>query len=706
VDKRADIWAFGVVLYEMLSGKRAFEGDDVSVTLASVLKDDVDWKALPAELPPSVMRVLRRCLEKDPKRRLSAIGDARLELDEAAMRSTEGHSSLPPAQRAKPSLLPWAIALVGVTAAGAAFAVWGPWRPSRQVAPVRVSGEVGADITLAVSEGASAVLSRDGQTVVFVGVAAQNLPALYVRPLSQLQATLLPGTEGAYSPFFSPDGKSIAFFVAGALKKVAVTGGAPTTICAVQGGRGGWWNDDNTIVFQPSGGTDTILHRVSADGGKPAPIGVQAPNETTQRWPQALPGGRGVLYTGNDGSTVWDNSSIMVQPLDGSTPKPVRRGGYQGRYVASGHLLYMRESTLYAVPFDLDRLEAAGDAVSVVEGVLGAANTGGVQFSVADNGTLVYLVGRTDGPDERIYTMEASGKTTVLRAQAAEWFNPRYSHDGTKLAITIRKGPDADIWIHEPDRDLARLTSEPGGDFAPVWTPNGDRIAFASTRGDSGPVNMYWRRSNGTGGIERLTRSSKVQVPYSFHRSGRELAFTERNTVSLTDIMILPLEGDDKAGWKPGTPRPFLDTPAHESSPAFSPDGKWLAYQSNETGTFEIYVCPFPSGDDKKKISSGGGLHPRWSANKNELFYLGIDSPNPVMVVPYQVDGDNFVPGAPKQWSTQRIQPHPRGSAYDVHPGGLRIVMSKPPDVPAARRDKAVFVFNFFDELRRVAPRK
>ena len=705
VDRRADIWAFGVVLYEMLSGKRAFEGDDVSITLAAVLKDDPDWKALPADLPPSVMRVLRRCLEKDNKRRLSAIGDARLDLEDAAIAATEGTSSVSSGPRATPALLPWAIALAGVTAAGAAFAAWGPWRPAPQVAPVRVSGEVGADIALAVGIGSSAVLSRDGETVVFVGMTTQGT-SLYVRRLSELQATLLPGTEGAHSPFFSPDGQSIAFFTAGVLKKVAVTGGATMTICPAPGGRGGWWGDDNTIVFQPSAGPNAILHRVYGGGGTPAPIGVQAPNETTQRWPQILPGGRGVLYTGNDGSTVWGNASIMVQPLDGSAPKLVLRSGYQARYASSGHLLFMRESTLYAVPFDLDRLEAAGDAVRVVDGVVGTANTGGVQFSVADNGTLVYVAGRADSPDERIYTMEASGKTTVIRAQGAEWFHPRYSPDGSKLAITIRTGPDPDIWIHEPERDLTKFTFEPGADFAPVWTPKGDRIAFASTRSDSGPANVYWQRSNGTGPITRLTTSPNIQVPYSFDRSGRYLAFTERNADSLTDIMILPLEGDDKAGWKAGTPTAFLNTPANEASPAFSPDGKWLAYTSNESGTPEIYVRPFPSGDDKRKISNGGGVHPRWSQKKNELFYIVIGPQNPVMVVPYRVDGNSFVNEAPKQWSPQAIQPHGQDVTYDLHPDGLRIVMGKPPDAPGARRDKAVFVFNFFDELRRVAPGK
>ena len=706
VDRRADIWGFGVVLYEMLSGKRAFAGDDVSITLASVLKDDVDWKALPANVPGSVLRLLRRCLEKEPRRRLSAIADARLDLDDKWGHASEERSAqaaTPPAAPSWRVVLPWAVATAAVTGG----ALWAPWRGPAATPAIRVIGHIGVEASLTVGVATAAVLSPDGNTIVFVAANDKDRPRLYVRRLSELQTIPLAGTEDAHGPFFSPVGNWIGFFAGGSLKKIPVTGGAAITLCAAPSGRGGSWSKDGTIVFQPVNTANALLQRVSEDGGTPVSVGSQAADEVTQRFPQVLPNGA-VLYSGNRTTTGWDVGTVMVYPPGDRTPRQLLQGGFHARYVSTGHLLYVNQGTVFAVPFDLDRLSISGTAVPVIERVVSATNTGGAQFSVSENGTLIYLSGTTITRETPIYTMDATGASTVLRATAAEWYWPRFSPDGRRLAITIGVGDQSDIWIHEAKRDLTKFTFEKGIDGAPVWTPDGERIAFASARGTTALPNLYWQRSNGTGPVERLAESQTVQVPSSFHRSGKYLAYSERVDANNHDIWILPFEGDAKAGWKPGKPTAFLSTPANETAADFSPDGRWLAYVSNETGSPEVYVRPFPSGNGKWKVSNATGIFPRWS-NKGGIFYampVPTSSAFAVMYAPYTSDGESFQSEVPRQWSPQAALSHSFEGAYDIHPDGKRIVFAKPLDLGPAVRDTTIFVFNFHDELRRAAAAK
>jgi Tol biopolymer transport system component len=706
VDRRADIWAFGVVLFEMLTGRRAFDGDDISITLAAVLKDDLTWSALPGDLPSPVRRLLRRCLEKDPKRRLSSIGDARLELEEAGA-AREDHVATPAAAVLPPPsrrILPWAAAAAGFLAALACLLLWQPWRPLPSAAPLRLNAEIGADASLETTVAPATVLAADGRTLAFAAADGSGVSHLYLRRLEQLTSTLLSGTDSAQGPFFSPDGQWIGFFADGKLRKISVTGGAPITLCEAASLRGAWWGDDGAIIFATNSAGSTRLQRVSAAGGAPAIVGELASGETAQRWPQVLPRGRGVLYSGNATAAGWENGSIMVMPLPSGAPKVVLRGGFHGRYLRSGHLAYLHDGTLFAVPFDLEKLQTVGEPVPVIEGVLSSATTGSAQFSVSNAGILLYTPGKGTDFAAPIFWMDQKGTTSTLRGVPAVWALPRFSPDGQKLALMISDNGALDVWIYEHARDtMTRFTFDPANDRSGVWTPDGRRLAFSSERGTRGIYNIYWQRADGTGEIQRLTDSPSSQAPFSFHPSGKFLAYAEARPRTGQDLMILPLDGDETRGWKTGPPTVFLSTPAAEFYPIFSPDGRWIAYQSNESGRTEVFVRPFPGPGGKWQISTLGGTTPMWSQTRPELLY---EQAGKVMAASYTVTADAFHADKPHEWAPTPVQPFITGSypTVDLHPDGKRLAMLKRPELAEAKRDKVVFVFNFFDELRRVAP--
>jgi serine/threonine protein kinase/Tol biopolymer transport system component len=723
VDRRTDIWAFGVIVFEMLAGHRPFTGETISETLASVLKTDPNWSALPATVPPDLRELLRRCLEKDPKRRLQAIGDARVQIEDLLSAAPEewvaAVGSSPPRRRQR--ALPWVA--TGALAVALLFALtrWAPWRPLMSPPPFRrLSVELGADVSLARSAvGAATILSPDGEVVVFVAQkGGSGSPQLYVRRLDQLQATRLSGTDDADGPFFSKDGQWVAFFAGGKLKKISVTGGLVVTLCDAPNGRGGAWAEDGTVVFSPDLGQRVSLLRVSSDGGKPEPLTSLAEGEVTQRWPQILPGGTAVLYTGSSSPGDFGDANLVVQPLARGTPngarKVVVRGGYQGRYLPSGtgspkraereggHLVYIHDGKLLAAPFDLERLEVTGQPVSLPEGVASNADTGGAQFAVSASGTLVYLPGQSVSTEVPIHWMDREGKTTPLRATPAYWSNLLFAPDGRRLAMQI--AAPSDIWVYEWARDeLTKLTSDPAYDSKPVWTPDGRRIVFGSARADQSTLNLYWQPVDGPGGPKRLTVSKNQQRPASWHKSGKFLAFEEQNPTTSWDLMILPLEGDDASGWKPGEPTVFLSTPSVEREPMFSPDGRWLAYYSNESGPYEVYVRPFPGlGSKSQRVSAGGGTYPLWSRTKPELFY-GVNGQ--IMVVSYAVADGSFRGGKPQPWSDGHYLERPGNRGFDLHPDGVRFALALPASASnGAKQDHVTFIFNFFEELRRMAP--
>ena len=717
VDKRSDVWAFGCVLYEMLTGRRAFEGDEVTDVIARIIEREIDLSRLPATTPPSIRRLLRRTLEKDRNRRLADAADARLDIDEALSGApVDATVSRGSGVAARPSTwragLPWAIAAAGLLAAATAVLLWAPWRSAPTPAPVRLSSEIGVDGALATDQGASAVPSPDGSLLVFAAEpAGADSAQLYVRRLDQLQSIALAGTEGARNPFFSPDGQWLAFFAGGKLKKVAVSGGAVVTLCDAPNGRGGTWTDEGSIIFSPANTPGTNLLRVSAAGGKPEPFDTLEQGEVTQRWPQALPGGAAVLYTSASSTTQWENANLVIQPLHGGTRKIVVRGGYYGRYVSSGHLLYVHEGSIFAAPFDLDRLEVTGPSAPAVQGVTSSPTiTGGGQFAVGSNGALIYVPGRATSSDDQIAWMDRTGKTSVMRAMPANWSNPVFSPDGARLAIDISDGKQSDVWIYDWMRDtLSRLTFDPSDDVRPAWTPDGTRIAFSSKRRDGVRFNLYWQRADGGGDATPLTESANDQYPGSFHPKGKFLVFlelTNQTAPAGSDLMLLPIDGSEATAWKVGTPTAFLKTPQIESTPMFSTDGRWVAYLSNENGRNDLFVRPFPGPGGKWQISTAAADDPMWSPNRRELFFAS----NPglrLMVAGYSTEGGVFRAERPQLVSETRFVTRPRAPSRDIalHPDGQRFAIAlAPPEETITRLDKVVIVFNFLDELRRIAP--
>ena len=707
-DKRSDIWAFGCVLYEMLTGKRAFDGEDLTDVVAAVVRGDPDWAAIPAEVPAHIRTLLKGCLEKDRKARLGDIAVVRYLLEQAPATPARADA----AAIAPPHARPWmwmsataAAVLISVASLALAWTMWHGEDESRP--PMRVTAEIGADVSLVDALGASAILSPDGMTLVFVGAenTASSSLSLYVRRLDQLRATPMAGTEGALQPFFSPDGRWIAFFSGGKLKKIAVTGGAAVTLCDAPLGRGGTWTDDGSIIFTPTSSPGTTLLRVSAEGGTPEKFLDMARDEVAQRWPQALPGAKAVIFTSAKNLGNFDAAEIVAQLLPKGERKVLVNGGYYGRYVSSGHLLYFRERTLFAAPFDLDRLEVTGPAVPAVEGVRSNSSSGTAQFDVSRDGTLSYVAGGATADSTPIRWLDRSGQLSMMRNTPSNWSNPSFSPDGRLLAIDIHDGTQSDIWIYDWERDtLSRRTFNNSDDARPVWSPDGKRIAFASRRDGGSAFNLYWQRADGTGEAERLTTTKSMQYPSSFHPSGRYLAFME-SMAGPSDVMVLPIEGDEKTGWKPGTPTAILKAPYSESSAMFSPDGRWFAYLSNEGGRNDVFVQPFPGPGGKYQISSGAADDPSWSRTAPELFFLNTSDLR-LMMMPYRVEGSTFVAGKPVQLSEMRIlgRPRPPSRDLDVHPDGKRFVVAGADTDSGQKLDRVVLVFNFFDELRRIAP--
>ena len=707
VDKRADIWSFGVLLFEMLTAKRLFDGETVSDVLAAVLTREPQWKELPAATPPSVRRLLRRCLERNPRNRQHDIADARVALDEALSGVPEDATAA-----AAPRVAPlWRRALPWTVAAGAlalaltlSLVLWAPWREAQPPMSLRLSVELGADASLATGGGPSVILSPDGVVLAFVAQEAAGPTSLYVRRFDQLQAAPLSGTEGARDPFFFPDGQWIGFFADGKLKKIAVTGGAPVPLCDAPSGRGGSWSEDGTIFVALK--RRDGLSRVPSAGGSPEPLTRldTGAEELTHRWPQALPGGRAVLFTAHSTGGDFEDANVVVQSLPDGPRKVVQRGGYHGRYVGSGHVVYVHEGTLFAVPFDLDRLETTGEPAPILDAV---SSDAGAQFAFSARGTLAYLRAQDLGLEVPIQWMDREGKTRLLRGVPALHNNLRFSPDGRMLAMDIHQGKQLDVWVYAWERDtISRVTFDTMDDRSPVWTPDGRRIGFASRRGDKATFNLFWQRADGTGEAERLTESENAQSPTSWHPSGSYLAYEELNPQTGQDIMILPLKGDEASGWKPGKATAFLNSPFVEGQAAFSPDGRWLAYVANESGQLEVYVRPFPGPSGKWQVSASGGTLPTWSRSRKELFYRAADGT--LMLAAYAAEGDSLHAEKPRQWSPGRVpMPILGPRTFDLHPDGQRIAVLKAAGEQA--QDKSahvVLIQNFFDELRRLAPLK
>ncbi len=615
VDKRADVWAFGAVLYEMLTGRRAFAGGDVSETLAHVITKDVAWDALPTGTPAAVRHVLRRCLARDPKRRLRDIGDAWLDLDDGAASPAKGDSPVEmPRQPVSRRLMPMALAVLIAAAAGG-IVVWTLARqPARQVARAMITPPVAQPLTYTSVPGIA--LSPDGSHVVYRAT-FENEVSLFVRAMTELEATPLEGLGGnPRGPFVSPDGAWVGFFRGGrSLQRVSVRGGPPIAICDLPRGqpRGADWGSDDTIVFATSGGG---LWQVRAGGGEPANLTTpdRERGEAHHVFPDILPSGDAVLFSIMGDGTSFDQAQIAVLSLETGRYDVLIRGGISPRYVSSGHIVYAAGGTLRAVGFDADRLEVTTDPFPVVDTVRQSGISGGAEFAVADNGTLVYVRGAGIGEAVGLTWLDRSGREEALAAAPGGYLGPRLSPDDTRLALEVEDNEGRNLLVYDLARNnFSQLTFSAQGNCCPVWSPTGEQVVFTSNR--DGVPNLYRKNADGTGDVERLTTSPRTSLAADWLSDPGTVLFLEGG-----DIHTLELEGD-----RP--PTPLLETPFSEFNGAVSPDGRWIAYQSNEDGDYDVYVRPFPDvGSGQWKVSASGGRLPVWSRDGSELFFLTGES--------------------------------------------------------------------------------
>jgi eukaryotic-like serine/threonine-protein kinase len=682
VDKRTDIWAFGCVLYEMLLGHAAFRGSTLSDTIAAILEREPNWKALPEFTPSSVRRLLRRCLEKDSKRRLADIADARLEIDEA---QTSASDSLDAAAAVSPDIahgntrerVAWVItaACVAGLIAVLAFNRTGSIdRTPEDIRSYSTSIVLPADVRLwSGNPPGRFVLSPDGRRLAMVASDSTGRSMLWLRPLDSGVAQALGGTEGATHPFWSADSRVIAFVAQNKLKKLDVSRGEVVTLSDASFPSTGAWSRDDVILFTPGG--NSPLYRVSAAGGAPTQATTldAASGAVQHSYPFFLPDGRHFLYfvVGSKAGRIIPRG-VYVGSLDSQEPgKPVLQGASNAQY-ANGHVIFPRDGALLAQPFDVDLLELGGQPVSLVEQVQtsGGSNTDVAgAFTVSQTGVLAYQTGSL--VRSQLTWFDRAGTQLATLGEQADYVDVALSPDNTRVATSLldRALGTRDLWIFDVARRLGeRFTYESGDDFGPNWSrPNGERIFFSSQR--KGSVQLYEKPSRGSGSETLLLEDDLGKFNASSSQDGRFLVYVAGGgIIGRSDIWVLPLFGEKKPG-------PFLETRFPESQGQFSPDGRWVAFMSSKSGRPEVYVTSFPGRDTEQQVSTGGGSLPRWNRNGKEIFYVAPD--NMLRVTAVNGQTSHFDVGTAR--SLFNIRPRPArldAYPYDVTADGARILVN------------------------------
>ena len=711
VDRRADIWAFGVVLFEMLTGEPLFGGETIAEILASAMKEEPKLDRLPTSTPPAIRRLIERCLNKDPRLRLRDIGEARIALQNA---NNQPEPPVIAAAKAPPAgKLPWVAA--GVMTALAAVALWSPWRTEKPVERplVRLDVDLGADVSMPVPStgGTEIAISPDGTRLAYISGTPSRL---FLRRLDQRAATELAGTEDAAKPFFSPDGLWVGFIAGRKLNKISVDGGAVVTLGDARNFGGASWSEDDSI-FVSEAITKGLL-RIPPGGGQSETIATMGTAETALDLPQILPGGKAILFSVNRGQGASRNT-IEVLTLADRRRKVVAHGGTSPRYLPtssrSGHLIYVIRATMFAVPFDLTKLEARGTPVPVLDDVAYQSGTGASQFDFspapAGHGTLVYrkAAGGAAAGQRMLQWLDSSGKTEPLSSTPGDYLEPVLAPDGKRIALALSdEGGVSDIWVYDPQRDaMTRLTSG-GADYRfPVWSPDARYVVFESR--DKG---ILQARADGAGQPEQLMEGKGVRIPWSFTPDGRRLAYADYES-DRRQIWTVPIT-DEGGRLKAGQPGPFLKDSFRDANPSFSPDGRWLAYSSGtaarphresiQPGESEVYVRAFPppsSGPGEQwQVSNNGGVSPRWSRNSHDLFYRAGDQ---IMAVSYSVRGGTFVPEKPRVWIAKL-----GGTMWDLAPDGKRVLVAAAIRSSGApeHEHEVVFLENIFDYLRQRVP--
>ncbi len=694
VDKRADIWAFGCVVFEMLSGQQSFSGETLTDTLAAVVRAEPDWDALPAATPDLVRRLLHRCLTKDLKQRLRDIGEARIQIEElfADPAKASVSKSSPAARPLIRSWMLWVSVALAIALVVSLVLLWRGMKPEAHPL-VRYDVEAPNKTTVSLSRWPAMTLSPDGSTLAFVAF-ADGVSRLYIRKRDDPEVRVLAGTEGAVDPAFSPNGASLAFVGDFTLKKVSFDGPVVSLI-KVSDSRGVTWVGDDTLVYAPESAAG--LFQISSNGGAPRPVTTvdNKKNERTHRWPQALPGGKAVLFTVGvfDKPDDYDGADIEAVVLATGERRLILQSASMARYVPTGHLIFAREGILYAVGFDPASLTTHGKPIAVLPGVAGDKTTGAAHFAIAGDGTLAYVPGSATSSLRRLVWVDRSGNLEPVSLPGGQYNDPRVAPDGSRVALLQGSSGSGDVWVYDFGRATFTRLTFTTTNASPVWSSDGKTIYYVSNDQAHSKTAIFRKPADGSRDAEAVASLALGGYLKAIEPDGEAVLIDSEMQTNNTGVRRVLLKQDAQT-------TPVVDTQFIEYAAALSADGRWLAYQSNESGRPEIYVRDRAGSGGRWPISTAGGEEPRWSPDGRELYYRNKD-----LFMSVAVDTrSGFQAGPPKTLFGGVLNLRSNsGISYDVDPKGNRFLMLRQKEEDSSAAQVRI-VLNWFEELRRLAP--